>query len=105
MTKTNATVQGTIRGGEDYATAYGDDIYVEIPADEFNDYVGAGEGQVRWQTRRVGGQQFFDALANKYKLLVAQGSVFSILKIEFVQPNKLLLTVEASDQGSSAGFL
>lgn len=103
MDKTKQMVQGTIRSGPDYATRYGNDIDVEIPEQQVNDY--PGEGQARWQARRVGGQQFVHALVNSYTLLVVGGSVFEILKIEPSGADGLLLTVTSSDVDSSSAFL
>jgi len=107
MATTNATVRGTIRSGEDPTNRGGNDIDVEVSVKDFNAYLEGEGGKARWLVLRTGVTEFHEVLANTYKWLEVAGTVFRILTIrpEGMDKNRLLVTVEQDDTGSSAGFL
>jgi hypothetical protein len=104
---TNATVRGTIRSGENPTSRGGNDIDVDVSEKDFNAYWEGEDEPVRWLVIRTGGAEFNGIIINTYKWLEIGGTVFQILGIhpESKDKSRLLVTVQQSDIGSSAGFL
>jgi len=100
-------MRGTIRSGEDPRSAGGNDIDVEVSEKDFNAYLEGEGGTARWLVLRTGVTEFHDALANTYKWLEVMGTAFRIhtIRPEGTHKDRLLITVEQDDTGSSAGFL
>ena len=107
MTTTDSTRRGTIRSGEDPTSAGGNDIDVEVSEKDFNAYLEGEGGKATWLVLRTGVAEFYDVLANTYKWLEVGGMQFRILTIrpQGTDKNKLLVTVEHDDTGSSTAYL
>lgn len=80
---------------------------MQVSEKDFNAYQEGDGGKADWLVLRIGVTEFHDILANTYKWLEVAGMHFRIhtIRPHGTDKNRLQVTVEHDDTGSSASYL